>query len=119
MILRAVAILCVLLSASITDSAPRSSAQRDAFVRQTPCPSTGETRGRCPGFVVDHIDPLCAGGADHPDNMQWQALAGSYAKDVAERSRCRALRQNYANQPSSPENTAVEIPPLGTIKNPQ
>jgi hypothetical protein len=24
-----------------------------------------------PGYVIDHFEPLCAGGADDPSNMQW------------------------------------------------
>jgi hypothetical protein len=27
----------------------------------------------CPGYVVDHIMPLCAGGADDPANMMWMS----------------------------------------------
>ncbi len=36
---------------------------------------TGYPHGR-PGFVVDHILPLCAGGADAVSNMQWQPVKG-------------------------------------------
>jgi hypothetical protein len=39
--------------------------------------------------VVDHIVPLCAGGADRPRNMQWQTIAAARAKDVEERALCR------------------------------
>jgi len=46
--------------------------QRALFMKKHPCPANGNTRGACPGYVVDHIKPLCAGGADHPSNMQWQ-----------------------------------------------
>ena len=45
----------------------REPAQRSAFTQQHPCPSTLKTKGRCPGYVVDHIKPLCAGGADSPE----------------------------------------------------
>jgi hypothetical protein len=31
----------------------RSSAAKHDFERQHPCPSTGRTSGRCPGYVVD------------------------------------------------------------------
>jgi len=34
---------------------------------------TGYPHGR-PGYVVDHVVPLCAGGADAPSNMQWQSV---------------------------------------------
>ena len=63
--------------------------QRAAFVKQHPCPATGKTRGACPGYVVDHVKPLCAGGLDRPSNMQWQTTAESKNKDRLEREQCR------------------------------
>lgn len=63
----------------------RSRAARDAFERRSPCPSTGKTSGRCPGYVVDHIRALECGGADDPSNMQWQTVADGKAKDKTER----------------------------------
>lgn len=66
----------------------RSKSAKSAFERQSPCPSTGKTSGRCPGYVVDHINPLECGGADAPSNMQWQTVADGKAKDKTERS-CR------------------------------
>src|SRR5207253_8752697 len=62
----------------------RSSAAKHAFERQHPCPSTGKTSGRCPGYVVDHVRPLECGGADAPSNMQWQTIAQGKAKDKTE-----------------------------------
>src|SRR4029077_9762363 len=29
--------------------------------------------GSCAGYVIDHIEALKRGGADSPDNMQWQS----------------------------------------------
>lgn len=66
----------------------RSTAAKHAFEKQHPCPSTGRTSGRCPGYVVDHVRPLECGGADAPSNMQWQTLAEGKAKDKIE-GRCR------------------------------
>lgn len=51
------------------------------FQRLYRCPSTGRTTGACPGWVRDHIVPLCKGGADTVDNMQWQTVAEGKAKD--------------------------------------
>jgi hypothetical protein len=42
----------------------RSAAAKRSFERQHPCPSTGRSSGRCPGYVVDHVRPLECGGAD-------------------------------------------------------
>jgi hypothetical protein len=66
----------------------RSKAAKAAFEREQPCPSTGKTSGRCPGYIVDHVRPLERGGADAPGNMQWQTIAAAKAKDKTEGS-CR------------------------------
>jgi hypothetical protein len=63
----------------------RSAAAKDAFKRQQPCPSTGKSRGACPGYVIDHVKPLECGGADAPSNMQWQTVAAGKSKDKTER----------------------------------
>jgi hypothetical protein len=62
----------------------RSPAQRAAFVRTHPCPSTGKSHGACPGYVVDHVVALKRGGADNASNMQWQTTANAKAKDKVE-----------------------------------
>jgi hypothetical protein len=67
------------------DKIKRSSAAKDAFKRSHPCPSTGKSKGGCPGYVIDHVRPLECGGADHPSNMQWQTIAEGKAKDKTER----------------------------------
>lgn len=53
---------------------------------------TGYPRGR-PGWVVDHIVPLCACGDDAVYNLQWQEKKASLAKDRFERETCAALRK--------------------------
>jgi hypothetical protein len=72
---------------------PRSAAAKAEFKRAQPCPATGAARGACPGWVVDHVVPLCAGGADAARNMQWQTTAAAKAKDRDEHAQCRALRR--------------------------
>jgi hypothetical protein len=67
----------------------RSGYARAAFVRMHPCPATGAPSGPCPGYVVDHVEPLCAGGADAPANMQWQERDAALEKDREERAICR------------------------------
>ena len=85
--------IIVLLALLATDAAARSAAEVRAFKRLYPCPETGVTRGSCPGYVVDHIKPLCAGGEDTPENMQWQELAASKVKDKEEWRMCRLLKK--------------------------
>ena len=74
-----------------TAKTPRSTAELLAFKRANPCPATGERRGKCPGYVIDHVVPLCAGGADAVVNMQWQEYRESLVKDADERRLCRSL----------------------------
>ena len=64
-------------------------AKRD-FQKEHPCPATGKTSGRCPGYVIDHVEPLACGGPDDPSNMQWQTVADAKAKDKVERQNCGA-----------------------------
>lgn len=70
------------------------------FKRQSPCPATGERRGACPGWIIDHVSPLCAGGADDPSNMQWQTVADAKKKDIEERATCRAMRKSTNSPPN-------------------
>lgn len=85
-------------AASLTASPPaeavpsRSSAVVRAFMKVNPCPATGATRGACPGHVVDHIQPLCADGADSIENLQWQTVPEAKEKDRWERQYCRFRR---------------------------
>lgn len=58
------------------------------FKRSHPCPATGKSYGACKGYIIDHIQPLCACGADNPSNMQWQTIAESKIKDREERKLC-------------------------------
>jgi len=67
---------------------PRSREARDQFLRRS-----GYPHGR-PGYVVDHIVPLCAGGADAPSNMQWQTVEDAKVKDRQERATCAARRHD-------------------------
>lgn len=69
----------------------RSEAAKDQFKRQHPCPATGKSSGPCPGYVIDHIVPLCASGPDAAYNMQWQTLQQSKDKDQWERKECKAF----------------------------
>ncbi|MGH2524886.1 MAG: HNH endonuclease signature motif containing protein [Anaerolineales bacterium] len=86
---RALLCLALLLPLAAEARIERSAAEVLAFKRANPCPSTGQRRGSCPGHVVDHVIPLCAGGPDKVSNMQWQTVADAKAKDREERRLCR------------------------------
>jgi hypothetical protein len=62
----------------------RSAKAKDNFRHSHPCPSTGKTRGACPGYIIDHRQALKHGGADDPSNMQWQTKEAAKAKDKVE-----------------------------------
>lgn len=95
LILGAIVALCI---TSIADAAPvkRSYAAKKAFAMRVPCPLTGLHTISCrkgkERYVIDHIWPLCAGGLDIPENMQWQEITASYRKDVQERYLCRPAK---------------------------
>ena len=64
----------------------RSKATEREFQRAQPCPATGKTTGRCPGYVMNHKLPLARGGRDVPENMQWQTQEEAKAKEQCERN---------------------------------
>ena len=72
----------------------RSYKAKVEFKQQHPCPANGATKGRCEGYIIDHIIPLACGGADSPENMQWQTEAESKAKDRWERADCGIYASN-------------------------
>lgn len=84
----------MLLAASLLAAGPvdartkRSQNAKVKFKQQQPCPATGESKGPCKGYVIDHIKPLACGGADTAANMQWQTIAEGKAKDKWERKEC-------------------------------
>jgi hypothetical protein len=71
---------------------PRDPAMVRSFRRKHPCPSTGRISGPCPGWVVDHGIPLCAGGPEDSRNMQWQPEDDARWKDAQERALCARLK---------------------------
>lgn len=85
----------ILLLVSAADASPqRSAAEVLAFKRANPCPSTQLRRGACPGFEVDHANPLCAGGADTRDNMQWLTIKEHRMKTRSDVRMCRLHRKH-------------------------
>ena len=81
--------LVSLIAVDASAKTHRDPAQRRAFQREHPCPATSKKSGKCPGYVVDHVVPLCAGGQDHASNMQWQTIAEAKIKDRQEVGQCR------------------------------
>lgn len=92
----AMAQTCV-LKRTASGKIARSTVAVNAFKRANACPATGKaSTASCPGYIVDHVVPLCACGVDTPTNMQWQTLAASKAKDKLEDAQCTALKKSGA-----------------------
>lgn len=62
----------------------RSQTAKNDFKKSHPCPSAGKSSGACNGYVIDHVKPLKRGGADTPNNMQWQTKEAAKQKDKTE-----------------------------------
>lgn len=92
---KAIAIALALLFTLTAAAEPikRSAAAKREFRAANPCPATDKTTGPCTGYVIDHVMPLCAGGADRPENMQWQTVAVAKEKDLLEVAFCRDLKR--------------------------
>lgn len=71
----------------------RSLSVRDAFIRANPCPVTGSSaRAPCPGWQIDHIVPLCAGGPDELSYLRWLRTEEHARKTTEDRRTCRRSR---------------------------
>ncbi len=94
--MRAVLILVAIsLTAPATEAKQhRSTKTKHVFQKANPWPATGFQKGKCPGYIIDHVVPLCAGGLDAPSNLQWQTVADARVKDKAEWKQCRLIRNN-------------------------
>lgn len=97
-----------LLAWSLADASnvKRNSAERYRFQRDHPCPAvTVPAKGSraCPGYVVDHIVPLCEGGEDHRRNMQWLTVEQHREKNAEELKRCRPAGPGYGGPPRKGE----------------
>ena len=87
-----IVLLCALslFALAVEARIPRSQAAKNAFVKVHACPATKLHKLPCKGYIIDHIKALACGGADAPNNMQWQTVAAAKAKDTVERIGCKA-----------------------------
>ena len=84
----ALLLICSLALPVVADGRPeRSRAQVRAFLRQQGLELTP------PGYEVDHIVPLCAGGADRPENMQLLTKRQHREKTREDLRLCRKMRE--------------------------
>ncbi|MGZ5650221.1 MAG: HNH endonuclease signature motif containing protein [Usitatibacter sp.] len=92
----AILLLALAVALPCAATTDRSQVEKGRFARAHQCPSTGLKKPSCPGYVIDHIMPLCGGGADKASNMQWQDIADAKRKDARERRYCSCLRAHRA-----------------------
>jgi len=83
----------ILLLALSAQAGTRSPAAVREFRKQHACPATASVRGACPGFQVDHIVPLCAGGEDAAANMQWLTVEAHKLKTRGDVRQCMVARK--------------------------
>lgn len=96
--MRGAVCLMLILAPLLADARiPRDRAEVRAFRSEHVCPGTGLHRGACPGFHVDHIIPLCAGGPDKRANMQWISKEDHRFKTYVDVRECRKARRRAAS----------------------
>ena len=89
--MRKVRLTLFLTLLSVSAFAKGPSAAR-LFRQFNPCPSTGKTSGRCPGYVLHHIQALKLGGKDTPSNLQWLGKAEAKVQDRWDNTNIRFAR---------------------------
>jgi len=95
-----VSALFVLSVASVDARISRDRSKIREFRSAHACPATGWAGGRCDGWQVDHIIPLCAGGPDELENLQWISYEDHKWKTFVDVRECRKLQKN-ASIPAS------------------
>lgn len=90
----------------------RSEKAKNDFKAANPCPSNGKRSGSCPDYVIDHVQPLACGGADSPDNMQWQTVSAGKEKDGWERDDCSAQKKRLSGNPSTFDKPSATLSPV-------
>ncbi len=81
-------------SRPIDDEAQADAArQRALFVGKYACPVTGKHSEACPGWVVNYVKPLCAGGVDRQSNLQWQTVATAKRKEREAQKMCAKAKK--------------------------
>jgi 5-methylcytosine-specific restriction endonuclease McrA len=103
--IRPLAVIALLLPLLASARIERSAAEVMAFKRMTNCPATGKPELRCKNHQVDHVIPLCAGGSDTRDNMQYLTIEEHRWKTRTDVRVCRELRKSGVQSPAQPGRT--------------
>lgn len=87
--MKAIAALLAVAFLATAQALPRSSSVRTEFRKANPCPVTGQVKGKCPGWEIDHRIALMCGGPDTVENLQWLTIPEHRKKTARERRECR------------------------------
>jgi hypothetical protein len=79
-------------SQAVDAVSPGAVAQAE-FQRLHPCPANDARAGSCPGYVIEHVVPLCLGGPDVAYNLRWQTVDEAKMNEVRDTRRCPAPRR--------------------------
>lgn len=95
-------VVLLLFSASVSacPHAVRHESTKLAFAKLHACPATGKHAIHCPGYVIDHKGPLCAGFPDAPSNMAWEEYKESKRKDKEELHLCKVVPKGSCAAPT-------------------
>ena len=99
------ALVIVLAPVATAAETHRSRAALAEFKRAHPCPATGLAQERCPGYEIDHIQPLCARGLDEPGNMQWLTIEEHRKKTRRDLAGC--MGRVYTPKPATGKPVAL------------
>ena len=88
--------LALVLLTTPAMATPRSPRMVRDFRALHACPATAMPRGACPGYQVDHVVPLCAGGVDAPANMQWLTVEAHRVKTRRDVQMCAVARRGVS-----------------------
>ena len=88
-----VGLIAMMLCAATDARIHRSTSVRANFVKLQACPSTHSHKLPCKGWEIDHIEPLCAGGIDKIDNLQWLTVQEHRLKTRTDVRVCNRLRR--------------------------
>ncbi|MFT3964132.1 HNH endonuclease signature motif containing protein [Propionivibrio sp.] len=91
----AISALILAFLPSAEAASARSSRAIAEFKAAQPCPATGKSSRKCPGYQIDHVLPLKCGGPDRPDNMQWLTIEEHKAKTRREARWCRPPKGHF------------------------
>jgi len=88
-----IVVLGMLCCAQVEATEAQNRKQRSLFMQSHPCPANGHIRGKCPGYVIVHATPLCAGGADRWSNMQWRTPEEAKRLEGDEQKQCEEFKR--------------------------